>query len=94
MAEMNSRLKEDFYKKCGTCENKISVLDTAANTLWEVRKVWDRTYSTRPWPIPVTTVKLLGGGTAAATPGTTQKLGHQNRTSELESLLKQMHIDY
>jgi cell division septum initiation protein DivIVA len=44
-------------------------------------------------PIPVTPVKLLGGGTAAATPGTTQK-PMTNRTSELESVLKQMQIDY
>jgi hypothetical protein len=96
MAEVNSRSKEDFYRKYGTCEKKIGVLDTAANTMWEVCKAWNCTYSTRPRPIPVTPVKLLGGGTAAATPGTTQK-PHQNmtnRTSELESVLKQMQIDY
>ena len=68
-------------------------LDTAANTMWEVCKAWNCTYSTRPRPIPVTPVKLLGGGTAAATPGTTQK-PMTNRTSELESVLKQMQIDY
>jgi hypothetical protein len=97
MAEVNSRTKEDFYRKYGTCENKVGVLDTAANTMWEVCKAWKSTFSIRPQPIPVTPVKLPGGGTAAATPGSTQQPGRHNmtnRTSELESLLKQMQIEY
>jgi hypothetical protein len=47
MAEVKSRTKEDFYREFGTCDGKVGVLDTAANTMWEVCMAWDYAYSFR-----------------------------------------------
>jgi hypothetical protein len=41
MSEAKSRSKEQFYKDFGTCDGKVGVLDTSANTMYEVLMAWD-----------------------------------------------------
>ena len=41
MSEAKSRSKEQFYKDFGTCDGEVGVLDTSANTMYEVLMAWD-----------------------------------------------------
>ena len=100
MAEVKSRTKEDFYRTFGTCDGKVGVLDTAANTMWEVCMAWDYAYSLRRSPAPFAPVKVLRGGPAVASPAitplTAQNSGLvkiEGAKSALDALLKQMQID-
>ena len=41
MSQAKSRSKEQFYKDFGTCDGEVGVLDTSANTMYEVLMAWD-----------------------------------------------------
>jgi hypothetical protein len=100
MAEVKSRTKEEFYKTFGTCDGKVGMLDTAANTIWEVCMAWNNSCYDRRRLAPVMPLKLLRRGETAllpANPLTAQMSGQvqaENRTSALNALLNQMRIEF
>jgi hypothetical protein len=98
MAEVKSSTREEFYLKFGTCEGRAGILDTAANTMWEVCMAWDHARSIRQQSAPSTPFRTHCSAAAVASPSTpptmqASRVNKESRASALNELLKQMQID-